>query len=79
MIFAAIAFVCCAAVAGVVSVGDVGGGAIVGGGNSGAHRRGVGFPGPARIIRPDMHGHLVVIFGLMAERRVHLELGTHST
>ena len=25
-----------------------------------------------------MHEHLVVIFGLMAERRVHLELGKRS-
>jgi hypothetical protein len=25
-----------------------------------------------------MHEHLVVIFGLMAERRVHLELGARS-
>ena len=36
------------------------------------------FPGPARVIRPDMHEHLVVIFGLMAERRVHLEIGARS-
>jgi hypothetical protein len=26
-----------------------------------------------------MHDHLLVIFGLMAERRVHLELGSRST
>ena len=70
MIFAAIAFVG-AAVAAVVNVGDVSGDAIVGGGYNGARQRGGGFPGPARIVRPDMNGHLVVIFGLMAERRVH--------
>ena len=64
MIFAAIALVD-AAVAAVVSIGDLGGGDIVGGGNSGARRRGAEFPGPARIVRPDMHVHLVVIFGLM--------------
>ena len=61
MIFAAIALVG-AVVAAVVSVGDLGGGIIVGGGNSGAHWRGSGFPGPARIVRPDMHDHLLVIF-----------------
>ncbi len=49
---------------------------LLGGGNSAARRRGAGFPGPARIIRPDMHDHLLVIFGLMAELRVHLELGS---
>ncbi len=77
--FVAIAFVG-AAVAVVVSGGNVGGGAgggIVGGRNSGAHWR-VGFPGPARIVRPNMHEHLVVIFGLIAKRRVHLELGARS-
>ena len=57
MIFAAIAFAC-AAVAAVVSVGNVGGGTVVGGGGK---RRGVGFPGPAGIVRPNMHEHLVVI------------------
>ena len=36
------------------------------------------FPGPARVIRPDMHEHLIVIFGLMAERSVHLEMGECS-
>ena len=77
MIFAAIALVG-AVVAAVVSIGDLGGGAVVGGGNSGARRRGAGFPGPARIVRADMHDHLLVIFGLMAERRVHLELGSRS-
>ena len=77
MIFGAIAFVG-AAFAVVVSVGDLGGGAIVGGGDSGAHQSGAGFPGPARIVRPDMHDHLLVIFGLMTERRVHLELGSRS-
>ena len=44
----------------------------------GAEVVGEGFPVPVRVIRPDMHEHLVVIFGLMAERRVHLETGARS-
>jgi hypothetical protein len=31
-----------------------------------------------RIIRPDMHDHLVVIFMLMAEQGAHVETGTRS-
>ena len=50
------------------------GGDAAGGGGDGGRL----FPDPARVIRPDMHKHLVVIFGLMAERRVHLETGARS-
>ncbi len=77
--FAAIAFVgaAVAAVARGCNVDAGTGGGVVGGGNSGARWR-VRFPGPARIVRPNMHEHLVVIFGLMAKHRVHLELGARS-
>jgi hypothetical protein len=78
-----------AAVAAVVSRGNVGdggssssgGGGVRcggGGGNSGVRWRGGVFPDPARIIRPNMHEHLVMIFRLMAEQGVHVETGTCS-
>ncbi len=69
-----------AAVAVVVSGGDVGSGGGSGegvGGDNGVHRGG-GFLGPARSVRHSMHEHLIVIFGLMAKCRVHVETGTHS-
>ncbi len=34
------------------------------------------FPGPARIVHAEMHVHLSIIFGVMAERHVHIEMGT---
>ncbi len=71
--------------AAVVRGGNVGGsngggnrGCRGGGGNSGVRHSGGGFPGPVRIVRPDMHEHLVVFFMLMAEWGGHIETGAHS-
>ncbi len=83
-VMASFAFISAAVIAVVVG-GDVGGGGSVsgnggggGGGNNSVVRRGIGFPGPARIVRPNMHEHLILIFWLMAERRVHVESGARS-
>jgi hypothetical protein len=70
-VIASVAFVG-AAFAVVVSgddVGGSGGGGVVEG----------EILGPAGIIRPNKHEQLVMIFSLMAERRVHLELGARSS
>ena len=45
------------------------------GGGGGGGRK---FSGPVRVIQPDMQEHLIVIFGLMAERSVHLEIAPRS-
>jgi hypothetical protein len=33
------------------------------------------FLGPARIVRAEMHTHLIIIFGVMAKWRIHVEMG----
>ena len=85
VVMASFAFISAAIIAVVLVGGDVGGDGSVrgndgdgGGRNNSGVRRGIGFPGPARIIRPNMHEHLIVIFWLMAERRVHVESGARS-